>query len=136
MPIYYTYDSDKNIVYTWATGDIHTAELKEYFEKILSDEKIAKKFWEVVNIEHASNVRLDLQDCKALLPLVKKFISEKEYQGALLFTPNNLPYFAAKLFFSVLNTALPATFLIERNKKHYQDLVHKYLGIQYNFNHE
>ena len=133
MPITYTYDADANIVYTSATGEVNAAELGEYFENLLADEKISDRFWEIVNIEKVNNVTINYKDCVALSAFVKRFIKEKDYQGALLYSPRKLPYLAARLFFAVLRTYFSITFFVSSDKQEFQDLVFKHLKIKYDF---
>lgn len=135
MPIKYKYDSDNNIVYTHGIGEVTTFELKEYFEKILADEEIANGFWEIVNTKKVSNATFTFKDCVALSSLIKRFVREKDYQGALLYAPNRLSSHVIRLWFSLLRSVLSQTFCIETNLEKFQKLVHKHLKIKYDFNH-
>ena len=131
MPIKYKYDSANNIVYTYGIGKVTPDELKEYFEKILNDDEIKKGFWGIVNTSDVSNVTITFSDCIKLSSLIKRFVKEKNYQGALLYAPNKLSIAIIKLWFTVLKSMLVQSFFIENKFEDFQKVIMKHLGITY-----
>ena len=133
MPVSYIYDPDKNIVYTRGYGEVNAEELQEYFESVLADEHIANGFWEVVNTEDTTNVVLTFKDCVALISPVRRFVSEKEYRGAVLYAPIKIAYYVSTLLFGILRSTLPIALHVSDTKNDFQELVRKYACEQFEF---
>lgn len=133
MPIKYKYDSQKNVIYTYGIGEVSYAELQEYFQTILNDPEIKNDFWEIVNASDVVNVTITLSDCLELLSLIKRFVKEKNYEGAILYSPNINSFSIIKLLFTVLKKFISEKFFITNNLDSFQMLVLQRLGITYEF---
>ena len=134
MPIKYKYDSGKNVVYTYAIGEVSYKELKEHFQIIFNDSEINNDFWEIVNACNLTNVTFTFSDCMDLLPLIKGFVKEKNYNGALLYAPNKHSISVVKLLVTILRQFMSEKFFIENNLDSFKLLVLQQLGIAYEFN--
>ena len=133
MPIKYKYDSGKNVVYTYGIGEVSYAELQEYFQTILNDPDIKNNFWEIVNTSDVFNVTITFSDCIELLSLIKRFVKEKNYKGAILYSPNKTSISVIKLLFSVLRKFTSGKFFIANNLDSFQMLALQHLDITYEF---
>ena len=51
MPIEYDYDQNLNIVHTHPFGNVSTADIVNYFERIASDDRISDGFMEIVHFQ-------------------------------------------------------------------------------------
>ncbi|MDH5180259.1 MAG: hypothetical protein OEZ39_09280 [Gammaproteobacteria bacterium] len=131
MPIKYKYDESSNVVYTYGIGEVTYYDLKDYFEKILLDSAVQSGFWEIVNTCDVINVTITLEDCMKLLTLIKRFVKEKQYKGAILFAPNKHSISVIRLWFYFLRKFLTEQFFIESKLKDYQKLVLRHTGVVY-----
>ena len=133
MPINYKYDSTSNVVYTYGIGEVTPSELEKYFQTILNDSEIKNDFWEIVNTSAVTNVTITFSDCIKLLPLIKRFVKEKNYKGAILYAPNKHFISVLKLWFIILRSFLSEKFYIDNQLENFQKLVLQNLGITYKF---
>ena len=133
MPIKYKYNSENNVVYTYGIGEVTACELEEYFQTILDDSQIKDNFWEIINTSAVTNVTITFTDCIMLLSLIRRFVKEKNYKGAILYAPNKHSISIIKLWFQILNKFLSEKFFIENHLENFQKLILQYLDITYKF---
>ena len=133
MPLKYKYDSGKNVVYTYAIGEVSYEELKKHFQTIFNDTEINNDFWEIVNTANLTNVTFTFSNCMKLIPLIKGFVKEKRYIGALLYVPNKQPNSVVKLLVTMLRQFSSEKYFIENNLDNFKLLVQQQLDIDYEF---
>lgn len=131
MPIKYRYDSISNVVYTYGIGEVIPGELEEYFQKILRDSEIKNGFWEIVNTKNVTNVTVTFSDCIKLLPLIRRFVKEKNYKGAILYAPNKHSVSIIQLWFTILRKFISEKFFIENQLESFKKVVLQHIGITY-----
>ena len=102
MPVHYTLDTDRNIIFTEATGPVTVSEISNYLEALLVDDRITFGSTEVFSLVHATDLHMSYSEMGVFGQIWLKY-REKIGNRVIIIAPDDISYGMFRMLATVVS---------------------------------